>query len=127
MILNLTFIFIIADRTHRATWLALALAFAFLPGIAVPACWAQAQAQAASDSAQPAAAPNADDPPDSPPSGDPEAMLPHFKDSRFWLSGQMNFIAQAHPDFHADYSGPHSLSPRYEKARSEEHTSELQS
>src|ERR1039458_1161089 len=118
MILNLTFIFIIADRTHRATWLALALAFAFLPGIAVPACWAQAQAQAASDSAQPAAAPNADDPPDSPPSGDPEAMLPHFKDSRFWLSGQMNFIAQAHPDFHADYSGPHSLSPRYEKATS---------
>ena len=118
MILNLTFIFIIADRTNRATWLALALAFAFLPGIAVPACWAQAQAQAASDSAQRAAAPNADDPPDSPPSGDPEAMLPHFKDSRFWLSGQMNFVAQAHPDFHADYSGPHSLSPRYEKATS---------
>src|ERR1035437_8211929 len=116
MILKLQFIFIIADFTNRATWLALALAFAFLPGIAVPACWAQAQAP--SDSTQPAAAPNADDPPDSPPSGDPEAMLPHFKDSRFWLSGQMNFIAQAHPDFHADYSGPHSLSPRYEKATS---------
>jgi len=49
---------------------------------------------------------------------DPEAMLPHFKDTRFWLSGQMNFIVQTHPDFHADYSGPHSLSPRYEKATS---------
>jgi hypothetical protein len=116
MILKLQFIFIIADFTDRATRLALALAFAFLLGTAVPACWAQAQP--ASDSTQPAAAPNADDPPDPPPSGDPEAMLPHFKDSRFWLSGQMNFIAQAHPDFHADYSGKNSLSPYYEKATS---------
>ena len=45
-------------------------------------------------------------------------MLPHFKSTRFWLSGQANFIFQVHPDFHADYSGPHSLSPRYEKATS---------
>ena len=49
---------------------------------------------------------------------DPESMLPHFKDTRFWLSGQINFIFQTHPDFHADYSGPNSLSPRYEKATS---------
>ncbi len=49
---------------------------------------------------------------------DPEAMLPHFRDTRFWLSGQMNFIFQTHPDFHADYSGPNSLSPHYEKATS---------
>jgi high affinity Mn2+ porin len=49
---------------------------------------------------------------------DPETMLPHFGDTRFWLSGQMNFIFQAHPDFHADYSGPNSLSPDYEKATS---------
>ena len=49
---------------------------------------------------------------------DPEAMLPHFKDTRFWLSGQTNFIFQAHPDFHAAYSGPNSLSPHYEKATS---------
>jgi len=55
-----------------------------------------------------------------PPNGitDPESMLPHLKDTRFWLSGQMNFIFQAHPDFHADYSGPNSLSPHYEKATS---------
>src|ERR1700682_4234542 len=46
---------------------------------------------------------------------DPESMLPHFKNTRYWLSGQANFIFQTHPDFHADYSGPHSLSPRYEK------------
>jgi high affinity Mn2+ porin len=49
---------------------------------------------------------------------DPESMLPHFRDTRFWLSGQANFIFQAHPAFHADYSGPHSLSPDYEKATS---------
>ena len=47
-----------------------------------------------------------------------ESMLPHFKDTRFWLSGQANFIFQTHPDFHAPYSGPHSLTPRYEKATS---------
>jgi high affinity Mn2+ porin len=60
----------------------------------------------------------ADEPATSPASMDPEAMLPHFKDTRFWLSGQANFIFQAHPDFHAAYSGPNSLSPHYEKATS---------
>ncbi len=49
---------------------------------------------------------------------EPETMLPRLKDTRFWLSGQANFIFQTHPDFHADYSGPHSLSPHYEKATS---------
>jgi len=47
-----------------------------------------------------------------------EAMFPHFKDTRFWLSGQANFIFQTHPEFPAVYSGPHSLSPHYEKAAS---------
>jgi high affinity Mn2+ porin len=84
---------------------------------AAPVSWAQPQA--ASDSTKPAAAtPNVDDQSGSPASDDPETMLPHFKSTRFWLSGQMNFIFQTHPDFHADYSGPHSLSPRYEKATS---------
>jgi len=45
-------------------------------------------------------------------------MFPHFKDTRFWLSGQANFIFQTHPDFPALYSGSHSLSPHYEKATS---------
>ncbi len=48
----------------------------------------------------------------------PESMFPHFKTSRFWLSGQANFIFQAHPSFPALYSGTHSLSPNYEKALS---------
>jgi high affinity Mn2+ porin len=59
-----------------------------------------------------------DPPPAAEASSDPEAMLPHFKDTRFWLSGQANFIFQTHPDLHALYSGPNSLSPHYEKATS---------
>jgi high affinity Mn2+ porin len=59
-----------------------------------------------------------DSPPAAEPASDPEAMFPHFKDTRFWLSGQTNFIFQAHPDFRAAYSGPNSLSPHYEKATS---------
>jgi hypothetical protein len=47
-----------------------------------------------------------------------EAMLPHLKDTRFWLSGQMNFIFQTHPPFHAAYSGKNSLGPTYDKATS---------
>jgi len=50
--------------------------------------------------------------------GGPETMLPHFKDTRFWLTGQANFIFQTHPPFPAAYSGAHSLSPDYEKATS---------
>jgi hypothetical protein len=54
-----------------------------------------------------------------PPADDsPESMFPHLKDNRFWLTGQANFIFQTHPDFHALYSGPNSLSPHYEKATS---------
>jgi high affinity Mn2+ porin len=48
----------------------------------------------------------------------PEAMFPRFHDTRFWLSGQANFIFQTHPGFHALYSGVNSLSPHYEKALS---------
>ncbi len=47
-----------------------------------------------------------------------ESMLPHFKSSRVWLTGQANFIFQTHPEFHATYSGPHSLDSHYEKATS---------
>lgn len=46
------------------------------------------------------------------------AMIPHLSNTRFWLSGQSNFIFQTHPPFHADYSGKNSLSADYEKATS---------
>ena len=65
----------------------------------------------------PAAGSLADPPPEAP-EENTEAMFPHFKNTRFWLSGQANFIFQTHPPFHAPYSGTHSLSPNYEKATS---------
>jgi hypothetical protein len=75
----------------------------------------QTSTQQANETSAPA--PTAD--PSDPPADDsPEAMLPHFKSTRYWLSGQANFIFQTHPDFHALYNGPHSLSPNYEKATS---------
>src|SRR5271165_3884352 len=125
MILNLKFMFTTdcfihnhqaGHRPGRATALCLVLAFAFV--LTASSSWAQEQP--ASDSTQTAApaVPNADNPADPSADADPEAMLPHFKSTRFWLSGQTNLVFQAHPDFHADYSGPHSLSPRYEKATS---------
>ena len=63
---------------------------------------------------------SADNPPSAPSdaAADPESTLPHFRSTRFWLSGQANFIFQTHPDFHADYSGKNSLSSYYEKATS---------
>jgi len=47
-----------------------------------------------------------------------QSMFPHFQEGRFWISGQANFIYQAHPPFYAKYSGPNSLQPYYEKATS---------
>ena len=68
---------------------------------------------AAAQSGAPPADPSADPPDDS-----TESMFPHLKDTRFWLSGQSNFIFQTHPEFHALYSGVHSLGPHYDKATS---------
>ncbi|MGZ4731985.1 MAG: carbohydrate porin [Terriglobales bacterium] len=101
-------------RSVRAT-----LAVAIVLGFALPAFAQQSDAPAS----PPRGAPQVDasalpDPPDPPADDSTESMFPHFKDTRFWLSGQANFIFQTHPDFHAPYSGPHSLSPRYEKATS---------
>ena len=45
-----------------------------------------------------------------------QTMFPHSADSRFWISGQMNFIFQANLPFYAQYSGLHSFQPYYEHA-----------
>src|SRR5947209_15554817 len=46
--------------------------------------------------------------------GDPvQSLFPHSSDTRYWVTGQANFIFQTHPPFHAPYSGPNSLSPNY--------------
>ncbi|HET7183569.1 MAG TPA: carbohydrate porin [Terriglobales bacterium] len=47
---------------------------------------------------------------------DPPSMFPHSDRSRFYVSGQMNFVYQTNPPFHAAYTGANSLLPRYEKA-----------
>ncbi len=59
---------------------------------------------------------NAQQPAEQPP--DPVTMFDHPPTGRWWLSGQVNVIFQAHPDFRALYSGANSLRPRYEKATS---------
>lgn len=41
---------------------------------------------------------------------EPVTMFPHSESSPFWISGQANIIFQAHPPFHALYSGANSLS-----------------
>jgi high affinity Mn2+ porin len=79
---------------------------------------AQAQQPDAPSATKPDSATAAAGPADAPSPEDPEAMFPHLKDTRFWISGQANFIFQTHPPFHADYSGKNSLSPNYEKATS---------
>ena len=43
-------------------------------------------------------------------SGEPVSMFKHSDSSPFWISGQANIIFQAHPAFHAAYSGTNSLS-----------------
>src|SRR5271154_4173986 len=80
---------------------------------AVPECAQEPDAPrqnggASTASDNPARGPSASD---ADASADPESMFKHFKSTRFWLSGQTNFIFQALPEFHADYSGLHSLGP----------------
>ena len=78
--------------------------------------WASAaRAQQLGDSPQEPAASGDPREADSP---DPQSVFPHFRDTRFWLSGQANFIFQTHPPFDAKYSGKNSLNPNYEKATS---------
>ena len=44
------------------------------------------------------------------------AMFPHSADSRFWISGRMNFIVQANLPFYAQCSGAYSFRPYCETA-----------
>ena len=45
-------------------------------------------------------------------------MFPHSGDSRWWLSGQLNLIWQAHGRFTSPYQGDNSLRPDPEQALS---------
>ena len=100
-----------------ARWVLLALVAiaAFAPAASLFA--QQSNPQPPAQQSVATAAPVAD-PADPVPDDATEAMFPHLKNTRFWLSGQANFVFQTHPDFPALYSGTHSLSPNYEKATS---------
>lgn len=71
---------------------------------------AGAQDAPASDTAAASEAPAADE--------TVQTMFPHFKEGRYWISGQANFIFQTNPPFYAKYSGPNSFQPYYQKATS---------
>jgi high affinity Mn2+ porin len=95
----------------------LAAALAACPVSVPPAALAQQTPAEPSSPAQPSGTPDID--PANPPADEgTQSMFPHFTSTRFWLTGQANFIFQTHPEFPALYSGPHSLGPHYEKATS---------
>ncbi|HVP65400.1 MAG TPA: carbohydrate porin [candidate division Zixibacteria bacterium] len=48
----------------------------------------------------------------------PVTLFPHSETAPWWISGQVNVIFQAHPDFSAKYSGPNSLHDKGENASS---------
>jgi hypothetical protein len=50
--------------------------------------------------------------------GETPTIFPHSESSRFWISGQANFISEWHPGFHSPYQGPNSLSPEAQDASS---------
>ena len=117
MQLRSNFDFAKAIGHSRGTTLALLLLFALLCNVGT------AQVSPAPPATLPA--PNTTEPTNNSPdpdSTDPdvtvETMFPHLQNTRFWLSGQANFIFQTHPSFYAKYSGLHSLDPNYEKATS---------
>ncbi len=105
----------------RPRWLLLVFWAALAVGAAMPALAQQSDAPVAAkpDTTPQATTVNEADPSSEPPADEgTAAMLSHFKDTRLWLTGQMNFIFQTHPSFPAAYSGKNSLSPNYEKATS---------
>ena len=95
-----------------ALWLCCILLIASTSPLALAQNSSAPSATKADTTAQPS--PTPPDPPDD----SAESMFPHFKNSRYWLTGQANFIFQTHPPFPADYSGTNSLSPNYQKATS---------
>jgi len=51
-------------------------------------------------------------------SDDTPVMFPRPETDRIWISGQVNFISQWHPEFHSPYQGVHSLTPEAQDATS---------
>ena len=105
----------------RTAWFCLVLTLASLAAGQEPQAQPQTPNAVSEQSAQvaaDAAAPTGN-PTDAPPDDDPPSMVPHFSDTRFWLSGQTNFIFQTHPPFPAAYTGKNSLKPNFKRPRPE--------
>ena len=66
----------------------------------------------------PAPAPTATEPE----SGDMLTLFPHSETSRYWISGQANFVLQWHGNFPAPYSGTNSFTHAAENATSKVYT-----
>src|ERR1700732_3697946 len=97
---------------HRTAKFALTYLFLLVLRLAMPA-FVHGQDAPADQAPTPSAPAPADDS-----SGDPATLFPHSESSRFWISGQANFISQWHPAFHSPYQGPNSLSPQAQDATS---------
>src|SRR6202045_3732203 len=97
---------------HRTAKFALRFLFLLVPRLAMPAFvhGQDAPADQAPTKSAPAPADNS--------SGDPATLFAHSESSRFWISGQANFISQWHPAFPSPYQGPNSLSSQAQDATS---------
>ena len=75
-------------------------------------------ARAQEEPASPPSAPPSAPAPEETSRSDSGTFFPHSETSRFWISGQANFISQWHPAFPSPYQGPNSLSPEAQDATS---------
>ncbi len=87
--------------------------------VALLVCLAAPNPARAQDLPQdPASAQSGPNPADNPSGDDTPTIFPHSESSRFWVSGQANFISEWHPAFSSPYRGPNSLSPEAQDASS---------
>jgi carbohydrate-selective porin OprB len=102
--------------SHRTS--KFALSFLFLLGLRLGASPSARAQNAPPEQAPVDQVPAQSAPAEDSPSIDAATLFPHSESSRFWLSGQVNFISQWHPAFHSPYTGPNSLSPEAQDASS---------
>jgi high affinity Mn2+ porin len=98
---------------HRTAQFALLFLFLLALCLAAPPCARAQDLPSGQTPSQSSPAPAGDSS-----SADPATLFPHSESSRFWISGQANFITQWHPLFHSPYQGPNSLPPQAQNATS---------
>jgi high affinity Mn2+ porin len=103
----------VVSRRNRVNWFVRLVPAVLLAGIA--STLASAQSVSMQDQTSQSAASGDTKNQDADP---PVTLFPHSESSRFWISGQANFISQWHSAFHSPYQGPNSLSPEAQDATS---------